>query len=208
MVKSMVTNGSAYIRILHAVPDAPAVDIYANDHLIAKKLPYKRFTQYLKVKPGLYNIKIYPAGNKENLVYEADIEIFESTISTLAATGLLDDFSLLIVDDPEIAIQPNTSCIRFAHLSKEAPAVDITLPDGTVVFDDVTFEEVTDYTCVNPGTYVLQARAAGTEDIVLTVPNIKLLPDKFYTVYAIGLIDGQPPLQVLIPLDGNSYIEF
>jgi hypothetical protein len=198
----------SYIRLLHAVPDAPAVDIYANDSIIARRLPYQGFTQYLKVRPGLYNIKIFPAGNKTDIVSETDIDIRPTTINTVAATGLLNDILLLKIDDPEIAIPPGAACIRFGHLSQEAPAVDITLPDGRIVFEDVSFEEVTDYICINPGTYVLQARVAGTNNVVLTVPNIKLTPDRFYSIYAVGLVEGEPSLQVLIPLDGNSYIDF
>lgn len=197
----------SYIRLLHAVPDAPPVDIYANDLIIARNLPYRRFTEYLQVPPGPYNIKIYPTGNTENLVLDADLTIPPNTISTVAAIGTLPEIDLFPVLDPVQDIEPGKVCVRFAHLSPNAPPVDITLPDGTVIFGDVAFEEMSDYTCINPGRYTLQARVAGTDQVVLNVPNIRLLPNRFYTVYAVGLVGETPPLQVLIPLDGNSYIK-
>jgi len=115
---------------------------------------------------------------------------------------------VLPIEDPILPVMPGSVQIRFAHLSPNAPNVDITLPDGTVLFGNVGYKEVTDYLLVYPGTYILQARPAGTYDVVLYIPNITLLPDRFYTVYAVGLAGEIPPLQVLIPLDGNSYIEF
>ena len=57
-----------------------------------------------------------------------------------------------------------------------------------------------------PSTYRLQARIAGTDQVILDVPNINLTANRYYTVYAVGLPVGQPPLQVLIPLDGQSYL--
>lgn len=198
----------SYIRVLHAVPNAPAVDIYANDMIIARNIPYKKFTEYFQVTPGPYNIKVYPTGEQEDFVLDADLTIPSNTITTIAAIGLLPEIDLLPILDPIQDKDPGKVCVRFVHLSPNAPAVDITTPNGTILFDDVAYEEIMDYICINPGRIAIQARVAGTDQVVLKVPNIRLLPNRFYTIYAIGLVGETPPLQVLIPLDGNSYIKF
>lgn len=200
-------NDHAYIRLLHAVPNAPAVDIYANDKLIAKRLPYQGFTQYLRVSPGPYNITIFPGGTTSNPVLDTNVIIPPNTIATIPAIGLLPEISLLPVPESQMMMPPGKVCVRFVHLSPDAPPVDITLPDGTILFEDIDFEEATDYLCINPGKYTLQARVAGTDQVVLTVPNVKLTPNRFYSVYAVGLVEEPPPLEVLIPLDGISYIK-
>lgn len=198
----------SYIRILHAVPNAPNVDIYANDMMIAKNLPYEKFTEYLEVPSGPYDIKVFPTGETNNYVLDADLTIPPNTISTIAAIGLLPDIDLYPILDPIQEIVPGKACVRFAHLSPNAPAVDITLPNGTIIFDNVEYREVTDYECISPGRIAIQARVAGTDQVVLNVPRIRLQPNRFYTIYAVGLVGETPPLQVLIPLDGNSYIKF
>jgi len=48
-----------------------------------------------------------------------------------------------------------------------------------------------------PMNYTLQVRVAGTDNVVLTVPNVPLEADKYYTVYAIGLAGEDPELQAL-----------
>lgn len=197
----------SYIRVLHAVPNAPSVDVYANDTMIAENLRYRGFTEYLQVPSGPYNIKIYPSGESANPVLDTELMVPSNTINTVAAIGLLPDINLFPILDPEQDIVPGKVCVRFAHLSPNAPAVDITLPDGTLLFDDVMYEEITDYLCINPGRFTIQARLAGTDQVVLIVPNIRLLPNRFYTFYAVGLVGDTPPLQVLIPLDGNSYLQ-
>ncbi len=198
----------SYIRLLHASPDAPAVDVYANGQLIASNLTYSQFTQYMQLPAGNYNIKVFASGSLADSVIDTDITIPAGKIFTVAAIGMLKDISLLPVEDEILPKTPGMAQVRFAHLSPDAPNVDITLPDGTVVFGDVGYKQVTGYKNLKPGTYTLQARVAGTDNVVLTVPNINLMPENFYTVYAVGLVKGKPPLQVLIPLDGNSYINF
>ena len=198
----------SYIRLLHASPDAPPVDIYANGNSIARNLSYKNFTQYLKVAAGLYNIKVFPAGRTDNPVINASLEIPAKSIFTVAAIGKLANIGLLPILEPLQAANPGFAMVRFAHLSPTAPAVDITLPNGQRLFKDVEYKEVSGYIPVRPGTYTLQARPTGTQAIALTVPNTRFLPNRLYTVYAVGDVDGTPPLQVLIPMDGGTYLKF
>jgi hypothetical protein len=193
---------------LHASPDAPAVDIYANDKLIAGNLSYKDFTPYVTVTPGNYNIKVYPTGRKDNAVLTTDLNIPPYSIYTVAAVNKLANLNLLPIREPTMPIPAGKVYVRFAHLSPNAPNVDVVLPNGTKLFNNVTYKQITDYIPVNPGTYAIYVRPTGTDQNVLYVPNITLQPNRFYTVYAVGLVDGTPSLQALIPLDGNSYIKF
>lgn len=197
----------AFARILHASPDAPAVDIYFNDKIVGKNLAYRQFTPYFSLAPGLYNIRIYPAGKTTNPVINTSYNFIPNTIQTIAAADRLANIKLLHFEEPKLPQIPNKSYIRFAHLSPNAPAVDVTLPNGNVLFKNVGFTKATSYLPINAGTYTFQLRPTGTSDIILTVPNVSIRPGRYYTLYAIGLLNERPPLQMLIPLDGNSYIE-
>ncbi len=196
----------SYARILHAAPNAPAVDVYANGTQIASNLPYTGFTEYLAIVPGQYNIKVYPAGQTNTPVINTSITVPPNSIYTVAAIGQLPNIELYPILEPIMAIPQGKVLVRAAHLSPNAPAVDVTLPDGTPLFTDVKYKDVTNYLAVDPGTYTLQVRLAGTDTVVLTIPNIQLHPNRFHTVDVVGLAGGTPGLQALIPLDGNSYI--
>ena len=198
--------GLSYIRALHASPGAPGVDIYLNQNLVTKNLTYTNFTPYLGISPGMYSVKVYPAGMTNNPVINTNIDIRPNSIYTAAAIGRLNDIELYPIPDPVISPVPNKTRIRFVHLSPNAPAVDITLANGSVLFSDVMYKEYTTYISLPPGRYTLQARATGTENILLNVPNVVLRPSRNLSIYAVGLIGETPPLQVLIPLDGSSYL--
>ena len=133
------------------------------------------------------------------------LNVEPNKVLTVAAVGMLNDIGLLAirdVDDPE---DTQKSMIRFLHLSPNAPAVDITLPDGTVVFDDVSFKQITPYRDVTPMNYTLEVRPAGSSDVVLSVPGVDLESGKYYTVYAIGLVGEEPGLEALLIQDGVFY---
>ncbi len=88
-------------------------------------------------------------------------------------------------------------CVRFIHLSPNASVVDIKLSDGTMIFKNVAYKNITQYVCVPAGTYTLNVSPTGTDDVVLTIPNVKLNFDNYYTIYAIALVGKTPTLEAI-----------
>lgn len=113
---------------------------------------------------------------------------------------------LLSIEDVRHPKIPDKAFIRFGHLSPEAPTLNVVLPNGNTLFSNVSYKQITPYIPVDPGTYTIEARSSSSDERILYVPNIRLRGDRFYTIYAVGNLSKPPELQVLIPLDGNSYI--
>lgn len=199
-------NSTSYVRALHASPDAPAVDIYVNDRLVARGLRYREFTSYVPIAGGLYNIKVYPAGTNANPVINKNVNIPPNSIFTVAATGMLKDIDLTLIPEPPVKKQPYDTFLRFVQLSPNAQNVDLYLSNGNRLFTDVEYKEITDYIPIRPGVYEFQVKPTGTQNVILTVPNANLRQGNVYSIYMIGLQNGNPSLQVLIPLDGSTYL--
>ncbi len=198
---------TSYLRVLHASPKSPAVDVYINDMLKFKNLIYGAFTDYIEVITGNYNVKIYAAGTTTAPVLSKNIFVPPEEIYTVAAIGLLPNIDLLPIPETKVMDSDNMVYIKFAHLSPNAGPVDIVLADGKILFENISYKEFTDYIKVPAGTYILEARPTGTQTTALYVPNVKLKAGRFYTVYAVGLVKGSPGIQALIPLDGSSYLD-
>ncbi len=195
----------SYVRVLHASPDAPGVDIYLNRMLVARNLLYKNFTPYLPLMPGKYKVEVYATGTRVNPVIDTVLDVMPNSDYTVAATGMLENIKPLVINDTAMMLPGHKGQVKFVHLSPNAPAVDVTLRDGTELFKNIEFREISENLLVDPGRYTLQVRLAGTDDVVLTVPNVVIDPKRYYTVYAVGLAGGNPPLQALIALDKASY---
>ena len=196
----------SYIRLLHASPGTPPVDIYANRSLIASGLGYRGFTEYLQMLPGRYNIQIFRAGTTGPVLLNTDIDLPVQSINTAVFIGAAPAYSMKTFFETVIRIPPGMLYLRFANLVPSSPDMDLVLSDGTKLFEDVSYGMATNYTPIAAGTYIFYLLQSGTNRRLLYVPNISLGEGRFYTIYAVGRMDGIVPLQVLIPLDGNSYI--
>ena len=196
----------SYLRFMHAVPNAPSVDIYSNNNLIVSNLSYRRFTEYSPFLPGTYNIKVFPAGKKINPVIDKNIVIPASEIFTLPIIGMLPQIELYSINDKQMDVVQGKAYVRFVHLSQPTPPVDVYYLNNLKLFENVEYKEVTDYIPLSPSNYTFVLNAVNTANRILYVPNVVLRPDRFYSLYLVGVEKGTPPLQLIIPLDGNSYI--
>ena len=106
------------------------------------------------------------------------------------AINTVANLTPLVLEDNLTTPAEGKAHVRFIHLSPNAPAVDITLMDGTMVFSDIEFSEYIDFTPLDAGIYNLQVRVHGTETVVLELPGIELLNQNIYTVFAKGLVGG------------------
>lgn len=198
--------GIAHIRLLHASPNTPAVDIYADDKRLVANFTYRTFTEYITTPSGNYNIKVYLAGTKVNPIINTTLFVPTGSFFTIAAVGISPRISLYPIPEPPVTQALDRACIRFVHLAPSAPAVDVTHPNGDKIFSNISYKGFTSYKCLPPGKHALDVRVAGTNDIALSNPNITLSPNRFYTIYFVGLSGTAPPLQMLIALDGRTYI--
>lgn len=196
----------SYLRFLNAVPGSQPVDIYANNSLVASSLAYKGFTEYLQVFAGLYNINVFAAGTTGPSLLDTTIEIPVRSINTAALAGTPSAMGIRTFYETVVQIPPGRLYLRFANLVPGSPAMDLLLSNGTELFNGVAFGMATNYIPLPAGTYIFYIRQSDTDRSLLYVLNIQLNEGRFYTIYTVGSMDGSVPLQVLIPLDGNSYI--
>lgn len=201
-------NGS-YIRFLHASYNAPAIDIFINDVPIVKDLSYRNFSQYYKASAGFYNVKIYPAGNKNLILLEETIELNKNNIYTLAVMGTYDanGIELNLIADHLRDIDKNYSYIRFINLSPSLENVDVVLNDKLEI-SQLSYGTESSYLEMKPGKYNFKAYSSEQEKLVLENPNLILNAGKIYSGYIVGINNTKNNLQILIPLEGATYLKF
>ena len=201
----LAQDADARVRVVHASPDAPAVDVWVNDSVAFSNAPFKSITDYAGLEPATYNVKVVPTGATEPVVIEADLGLDAGTDYTVVALNTLENIEPLVLVDNNSQPAAGKAHVRFVHASPDAPAVDIAVAEGgPVLFSNVAFKEVGDYLPVDAGTYDLEVRVAGTEDVVLDVPGLTLNDGTVYTVFAMGLAGSEPALTA-IPSTDASY---
>lgn len=186
-----LTPAISNVMVIHASPDAPGVDLLV-DNLVLNSvaLEFPDNTGYLGIGSGDRNVKINVSGT-ETTVIEAYLNLNAEMNYSIFAIDEVAQISAMVLADDLTDPASGNAHVRFIHLSPDAPAVDITLNDGTVVFGNYEFGEYSEFTPLGAGTYDLQVRLQGTDTIVLNLPGIMLEDGNIYTVFAKGFVGGQ-----------------
>jgi hypothetical protein len=192
-----VTKTYAKVLVVHASPNAPAVDLLIdNSKINTTGLGFPNNTGYLNVESGKRNVKINPTGTMSSVI-AADIDFAKDVNYSLFAVDSVSKIAPLILIDDLTAPAAGKAHLRFIHLSPNAPAVDVAVASsGAVVFANKKFKENTGYTPLDAGDYNLDVRVAGTSTVALVLPKITLQAGKVYTVFAKGFL-GATGVQAL-----------
>jgi len=203
---------SAMVRVLHASPDAPAVDVYLDDTKVdaLTNVPFGTISGYLAVPSGAHNVKVYATGTTTGPVIDTDVTVSTGAKYTIAATGAVAAISAQVLQDT-----PSPDCagaqVRVVHFSADAPAVDIATAGATpadAVVKGLAYPNATDELALPAGTYDLEVRLAGTTTVALAVPDVALKACKAYSVFAIGSAAtpalGGNALQAVLAVDATA----
>ncbi|MEF8821147.1 MAG: DUF4397 domain-containing protein [Halovenus sp.] len=106
-------------------------------------------------------------------------------------------------EDDTTGEEPAMGNLRVAHLSPDAPNVDVYV-DGDPVLEDVAFGTFSDYLALEAGSYDVQVTAAGDQETVVFDETIELTEGSF-TAAAIGEVgEANQPFAVSILEDDRS----
>ncbi len=205
-------DSPAEIRAVHAVADAPAVDIIANNAItLVDGASFKDATDYIEVAAGDYLIDVAAdADNSVVVIDDAAITLNAGMRYTAIANSTLENIDLdLIVDMPRkiaTAVQ-----VRIFHASQATPNVDIYVTaDGEIADVSPAFSNIpyakgplveTGYVQLPAGDYVVTVTVTGTKNKAIETGVLSLAAGVIYTAFAVdGDMEGNAPQLIL--LDG------
>ena len=88
----LVDAGAALVRVGHFSPNAPPVDVYANDgaNPIVSELAFGRSTNYVALPAADYTFDVRPAGDPETTVFSFDASLTAGDAVSAFAIGYLE----------------------------------------------------------------------------------------------------------------------
>jgi hypothetical protein len=203
----LTVDTPASVRVVHASPDAPNVDVIAADNFAAPvvaDLAYASVSDVLTIPAGTLNVKVVPAGAATPVVIDADLNLVPGTPYSVYAVGALAEIEpLVLVDDPRpVATE---SRLRVVHASPSAGPVDIYLvAPGTDIatvapaLSNVPFKAESGYLSVAPGDYEVVVTPTGTTDAAIGPAAITLAAGGIYTAAARDEVGLGTPLGLIL----------
>ena len=92
-------DNQARVRVVHASPDGPAVDVWVADKPAFTNASFKGITAYAGLAAGKYGVKVVPTGKTEPAVIDANLDLAAGTDYTVVAVGKLAEIAPLVLTD-------------------------------------------------------------------------------------------------------------
>ena len=208
---TVVPLDNAMVRVFHASPDAPAVNLWVEGDTAAENLDYAESTGYLTLPEGSYDVQvegIIPGGNA--VVIDApNLALAGNTDYDVIAVGKVADIEPLVLADTGSLMNNNNVRVRVAHLAPEAPEVKVfvTAPGADLETADelgsFAFKETLGPVEVAGGDYQVRVTLADNT-LVFDSGTLSLAAGKDLLVGAIANTGtGDAPIQLAV-LDGNA----
>jgi|GEM_PF-870538 len=187
---SLAQPQPALLRVIHAAPTAPAVDVYANGVPILRNLAFFALSEYLALPPGQYTIQVTPANaGLDDAFLTGGWLLTNNTHYTLMAVSTIENVGGVLEIDNQNAPPPGQARVKLYHTVPDAPPIDVKLAGtGTSVLRALPFTGSAALT-VPAGTYQFDITPAGSPTVIYTTPPLRFEPDWGYTLTAVGFLE-------------------
>jgi len=193
----------AYLRVLHGSPNAPDVDVLIDDRVVLQDVSYKSASQFLPVTPGTRNIKVNAAGTSTTVI-DADLTLARDSLSTVIATGFLDQIMPLVLSDDDNPPSGNLLKLRVVHGSPSAPPVDVyvtapgvDLATTSPTLTNVSYTEFSDFLEISEGDYQIRITPTGSATPVYDSGTVPLSAGSIFTLVALDATSGASPVTLV-----------
>jgi hypothetical protein len=193
------------LRVLHASPGAPNVDVYVNGAKAISDLAFGKATPddgtYLRLPSGDAAVAIRAAGADPGSapVFSATLSLTPQATVTAAARGQLSNNTFTVtpfVDD--VSPTSGQARVTVTHLSPTTPPVDVypnaSDTSGAPVVSNLAYPNASSSLAIPPATYTFGVTVSGSKTVALPVGPAALPANSATVVYAIGLLSGTPAL--------------
>lgn len=206
---------TATVQVIHASPDAPAVNVFAGGNSLLEGFDYGNASGQVEVPAGALNVDVQALlvdGSTPSVIGPVDLELAEDTDNLVIAINTVDMIEPFIISREDLEIAADKTRVRIAHLAPQAPQVDIyvTAPGTDVSTTDplasASFKEETGEIEVDAGDYQIQITPAGSDTVVFDSGTVSLPGGADLAILAIeNTLTGSSPVQLLVAGETDSF---
>ncbi|HEX8938803.1 MAG TPA: DUF4397 domain-containing protein [Candidatus Limnocylindrales bacterium] len=185
--------GQAWIRVLHASPDAPAVDVYVDGTKAITGLAFGQIAPaaapgYVPVPAGAHAIKVCATGSTTVCPIDVPaLTVADGKKYTIAATDALSRIAAQVIEDAPAAGVGGKAQLRVVHFSADTPAVDVYVNGTSRIVTGLAYPKATGYLQVDGATYSVKVCASGSTTVCpIDVAALAVANGKAYSVFAVG----------------------
>jgi hypothetical protein len=194
-------RGNALVRLIHAIPGGPPVDVFADDAKEFTGIAHKTTTPYKEISAERHTFRIRPAGKDTAQPLAENSEgLSDGKHYTVVAWADTDGKpTLYIVDDDLVPPSSGKAKVRVIDASAGSGEIDVYAKEGNKkLVGGVNPLKATSYSEFDPMSGTIEVRPSGKNNAVLTIPNAKFDAGDIYTIVVLGQAKGAPKPEAMI----------
>lgn len=198
----------ARVRVVHASPNAPNVDVLVDNATVLTNVAYRAASGFLEVDAGTRRLRVNATGTTTTVI-DANVPLVNGGAYTVLATGLLAGIQPVVAEDNLTDPAAGQVKLRVIHAAPAAAGVDVyatavgaDINTATPVLTNVGFRAVSNYLTVPAGTYQIRVTPTGTKTVAIDA-TLTLGAGQIRTVVATDAPGGGAPLAPVVLADKN-----
>jgi hypothetical protein len=187
--KQSAERDKALVRVVHAMPTGPSIDVFADESLAFSNVSYKTVTQYQELPDDRLAFRVRPAGSAgtEPLAENSEMLMGGRHYTVIAMVDDKGKATVRVLRDDLTPLSQDRARVRVINASPDAGEVDVVAKGrDKTIFDGVNFAFEAGYKEVEPMTGALEIRREGKKEVLTTISNQKWEPGKTYTIILAG----------------------
>jgi len=201
-------SGSTQLRLLHASPDAPNIDVLYSGTTLLTNVAYAEASAYLKAKAGSRRIEVRATGDTTDVI-DVSPNFSKNRFYTVIAGNDLASITTLVFLDDFTSPASGQAKVRFINAAPGASSVDIYIgapgsgTAGTPAVTSLAYQAAAGYLSVPAGSYQAYITLAGSKTVAIDTGVLTLGSGQVRTAVAIGDPTVGKPLSAVMLSDLN-----
>ncbi|MCZ7538552.1 MAG: DUF4397 domain-containing protein [Anaerolineae bacterium] len=208
---ALAQSTQSRVRFLHAVPGAPAVDVYLDDAAVAAGLAFGDVTPHLNVSGAEHQVALRPAGAASDspALLEVAVPLVPSLAFTVVVQGAADALEAALYEDILDPIDPGMARLTAISAIADAPPLDVLTTAGGPLLQGVSYGAQFGTVNIGAGLQSLVMVPAGgaVESALVAIGDVSLVSGTLYTFVALGTLEGDVAPSALVlatPVNGDE----
>lgn len=147
-------------------------------------------------------MRITKAGSRDSHLADDEIVLADATSYSLVGVGTQPEIGFVALTDDLSPPEVGQARVRFAHVSSDAPALDVRRTGGTELAADLAFGSASAYVPLQGGFESFAIRYSESGQAALDVSDVWLKPGNVYTVFVMGL-EADDTLEAVVARDAE-----
>ncbi|MBT8081298.1 MAG: DUF4397 domain-containing protein [Gammaproteobacteria bacterium] len=198
-------NTPTSLQVVHASPDAPAVDVVVEGSVLVPGLEFPQATGFVEVPAGTYNTSVTVANNPGAIaIGPVNLDLAAGVRHSVLAVGPLSSIEPLILTDDPRRVATNAK-VRIVHASPTAQDVDIyvtavgaDINAEAPTLENIPFKANTGFLALAAGSYDVTVVSAGTKTAAIGPATISVENGGVYTAVARDPLPGATDLGLIV----------